>query len=136
MSARPFLAFVFSTLVLTAIGWSADPKSPALPPPSEVSPAVAEKLIKEGKVTVIDVRTKDEFDEGHIAGAKNIDFKQPDFEKQLSALDKSKSYLVHCQAGGRSKASMKFFDKLGFQSIFHLNDGIMGWEEAGKPLQK
>nr|WP_256199342.1 rhodanese-like domain-containing protein [Verrucomicrobium spinosum] len=31
---------------------------------------------------------------------------------------------------------MKIFEKLGFHSIYHLNDGIMGWEEAGKPLQK
>ena len=135
MTRHAILAFLFSSFVLTVSGWGAEPAAPA-PRPSEVSPTVAEKLIKEGKVTVIDVRTKDEFDEGHIAGAKNIDIKQADFEKQLASLDKSKSYLVHCQAGGRSKASMKFFEKLGFQSIFHLTDGILGWEEAGKPLQK
>lgn len=113
----------------------AQAQSPA-PKPREVNPAAAEKLIQEGKVVVLDIRTKDEFGEGHIAGAKNIDFRHPEFEKQLNALDKSKSYLVHCQSGGRSQASMKIFEKLGFQSIYHLNDGIMGWEDAGKPLQK
>lgn len=135
MHRRTALAILVCTLALGLPGRGADPKS-VPSQPLNVDPAAAEKLIREGKVTVIDVRTKDEFDEGHIAGAKNIDVRSADFEKQLSTLDKSKSYLVHCQAGGRSKASMKIFEKLGFHSIYHLNDGIMGWEEAGKPLQK
>ncbi|MEZ0388391.1 MAG: rhodanese-like domain-containing protein [Verrucomicrobium sp.] len=123
-----WLILMFATLAMASSAFSAEPK--------DVDPAAAEKLIKEGKVTVLDVRTKDEFDEGHIKGAMNVDFKKADFEKQLAGLDKSKSYLVHCQAGGRSTASMKIFEKLGFQSIFHLNDGFMAWEEAGKPVQK
>lgn len=133
MPPRAFFVVLFASLTLVVQG--AEPKAPTSRQ-ADVLPAAAEKLVQEGKVTVIDVRTKDEFAEGHIAGAKNIDFKQPDFEKQLSGLDKSKSYLVHCQAGGRSRASLKVFEKLGFQSVYHLNDGFMGWEDAGKPVQK
>jgi rhodanese-related sulfurtransferase len=104
--------------------------------PTNVKPAAAEKLIQEGKVVVLDVRTGKEFKNGHIEGAQNIDFSQPDFEKQLQALDKSKAYLVHCQAGGRSEASMKFFQKLGFESIYHMDEGYAGWEDAGKPVKR
>ena len=55
------------------------------------------------KVVVLDVRTPKEFKEGHIPGATNIDFTTPDFEKRIGKLDKSKTYLVHCASGGRSR---------------------------------
>ena len=96
----------------------------------------AEKLVKEGKVTVVDVRTADEYKAGRIAGAKNIDFTENDFEKKVSELDKSKSYLVHCGSGRRSTSSLETFKKLGFPSIYHLDGGMKGWEAAGKPVEK
>lgn len=96
----------------------------------------AEKLIKEGKVTVIDVRTPDEYKEGHIAGAKQVDFTENDFEEQISKLDKSKAYLVHCAAGNRSSNSLEVFQKLGFSTIYHLDGGLKAWQAAGKPVEK
>lgn len=96
----------------------------------------AAKLVEAGKVTVIDVRTPDEFKGGHIKGAKNIDISSETFERDLAALDKSKSYLVHCQSGGRSTRSLKTFEKLGFKDIYHLDEGFGGWEETGKPVEK
>lgn len=101
-----------------------------------VNPDEAAKLVDAGKVTVIDVRTPDEFKEGHIKGAKNIDIHDPAFEKQLAGFDKSKPYLVHCQAGGRSTTSLKTFKKLGFTDIYHLNEGFGAWQDAGKPVEK
>ena len=97
----------------------------------------AAKLVQEKKVTVLDVRTADEFGEGHIAGAKNVDFLQTaEFEAAIGKLDKTKPYLVHCQAGGRSGRSLKLFKKLGFETIYHLDDGFGGWQAAGKPVEK
>ena len=58
------------------------------------------------------------------------------FEKQLTALDKTKPTLVHCQAGGRSMRALKVFEKLGFTQLIHLDDGFGGWEAAGKPVEK
>ncbi len=101
-----------------------------------VDAAAAEKLIKDGAVTVIDVRTSDEYKQAHIAGAKNVDFIEDDFEKKISELDKSKSYLVHCASGNRSGNSLEIFKKLGFKSIYHLDNGLKGWEAAGKPVVK
>src|SRR3954470_11433636 len=73
---------------------------------NHVNAKQAQKLVEEKKVVVLDVRTPEEFKEGHIAGATNIDFRGPDFEKRIGQLDKSKSYLVHCAAGGRSTQSL------------------------------
>ena len=103
---------------------------------THVDPNAAEKLVKEGKVTVVDVRTINEYKQGHIAGAKNIDFTESDFEGKVAKLDKSKPYLVHCASGHRSTNSLETFKKLGFRSIYHLDGGLKGWEAAGKPVEK
>lgn len=96
----------------------------------------AAKLVSGDKVTVVDVRTPDEYKEGHIKGAQNIDIASKDFKEQLSKLDKSKPVLVHCQAGGRSTRSLKTFEELGFKDVIHLDEGFGGWEAAGKPVEK
>jgi rhodanese-related sulfurtransferase len=96
----------------------------------------AAKILADGKTAVVDVRTPDEFKDGHLKGAKNIDIMSSDFEAQLSKLDKTQPTLVHCQAGGRSTRALKVFEKLGFTHLIHLDDGYGGWEAAGKPVVK
>ncbi|MBL9114696.1 MAG: rhodanese-like domain-containing protein [Verrucomicrobiaceae bacterium] len=97
----------------------------------------AATLLEDNKsVIVLDVRTSDEFEEGHIANAKNIDFQEDTFEGLVGKLDKSKPYLVHCAAGGRSTAALDIFDKLGFTKVHHLDGGIKAWIKAGKPVAK
>ena len=97
----------------------------------------AEKLLKENKeVVVLDVRTAGEFKAGHIAGAKNIDFNDPEFSKKLATLEKDKSYLVHCGSGGRSSRALKVMEQQKLGAVFHLNKGFKAWEAAGKPVQK
>ncbi|MEZ5385498.1 MAG: rhodanese-like domain-containing protein [Prosthecobacter sp.] len=96
----------------------------------------AAKIIAKGGVTIVDVRTSDEFQEGHIKGAKNIDIMGDDFETKLAKLDKTKPVIVHCQAGGRSTRALPVFQKLGFKELIHLDDGFGGWQDAGKPVEK
>lgn len=105
--------------------------------PVDVSVDKAAELLSTGeKVTVLDVRTPEEFADGHIKDAVNIDFNGGDFESQLAKLDPAKPYLVHCAAGGRSGRSMELFKKLKFEKIYHLVDGYNGWADAGKPVTK
>jgi len=108
----------------------------AADPAKHVKAEEAAKIIADGKVAVIDVRTPDEFKDGHIKGAKNIDIMSKDFEAQLGKLDKTQPTLVHCQAGGRSTRALPIFEKLGFKNLIHLDDGFGGWEAAGKPVVK
>ena len=108
----------------------------AAEPVKHVDAEGAAKLIAEGKVTVLDVRTADEYKEGHLKDAKNIDVTENDFEAKLGALDKNKPVLVHCQAGGRSTRSLPTLEKLGFSEVYHLDGGYGGWVKAGKPVEK
>ncbi len=97
----------------------------------------AAELLAKDEVIVLDVRTSDEFADGHIKGAKNIDFLDDSkFKAETAKLDKDKTYLVHCQAGGRSSKSLKPLQDLGLQNLIHLDDGFAGWQEAGLPVEK
>jgi phage shock protein E len=128
----------FLWLAKSAVAASAS-KTDADSTGTKISHADAEeaaKLVAEKKVAVLDVRTPREFAAGHIAGAELVDYSAPDFEKRLNALDKSKTWLVHCAAGGRSTKSLKSLQKLKFQSIVHLDGGLNAWLKAGKPVEK
>ena len=103
---------------------------------TNVQADVAAQLVAEGKVIVLDVRTAEEFAEGHIAGATNINFMAKDFTNQVSRLDRDKVYLVHCATGGRSKRCLPQLKQLGFKQIYHLDGGFSAWEDAGKPVAK
>ncbi len=96
----------------------------------------AKARLEKGGVKVVDVRTPGEFASGHIKGAINVNFSSPNFEKELSKLDKDQEYLVHCRSGHRSGLSLKSFKKLGFKKIDHLTHGIMDWTKSGYPLEK
>ena len=104
---------------------------------THVDAAAATMLLAGGEnPTVLDVRTPEEFAEGHIEGAVNVDFKAEDFAGQAAKLDKSKPYLVHCRSGKRSTASLEVFKELGFSQIYHLDGGYLAWEEHAKNPQR
>lgn len=124
------------TLCATLFAMNALSAADAKPTGNVVTPEEAAKLIAEKKATVLDIRTPEEFREGHIAGAVNIDFTGDGFAQKIAALDKSKTYIVHCQGGGRSGRSMPVFDEAKFKSILHLQSGFKGWQSAGKPVEK
>lgn len=88
------------------------------------------------KIVIVDIRTPEEFAEGHLANARNINFSAPDFKEELGKLDRDKTYLMHCRSGGRSTQSLKVWKELGFKRVVHLNKGVMDAEEAGIPLVK
>jgi rhodanese-related sulfurtransferase len=87
-------------------------------------------------LVILDVRTPAEFREGHIEGAILLDVSAPDFEKRLGTLDRGKSYLVYCRTGNRSARAVQAMERLGFRSIYHMNQGILGWQQKKLPLSR
>lgn len=134
----------FDRLVLNAVQWALAQsvrKAAAAPAPGpagfrRVGVAEFEQLWREKKLAVLDVRTADEFKDGHIPGAVNLDVLDAGFEKQVATLDKSKTYLVHCAAGRRSANAAEQMKALGFKSVIDLAPGFNGWQAAGKPVEK
>ena len=107
---------------------------------TNVSVGKAQTLLKEraGKAdfVILDVRTPEEFAEGHIDGAVNLDVQARDFEKKLRVLDRKKSYLVYCRTGNRSRKATVAMEALGFRSIFHMTEGIVRWKQQNLPLTR
>jgi len=103
---------------------------------TNVAPDEFEKLSKEPDTVILDVRTPKEYEAGHIKGSVLIDFSAKDFEEKIKQLDKSKTYLVHCAAGGRSAQACTKLDAFEFPKVVNLVGGMKAWEKAGKPVEK
>ncbi|GAA5134527.1 hypothetical protein GCM10023213_06440 [Prosthecobacter algae] len=129
MTVMKRLSFIAALCVLPLTGLAEDKVK-------HVDAEKAAQLVAEGKVTVVDVRTEDEFKDGHIKGAANVDLLSKDFVRKLETVDKSKPVLVHCQAGGRSTRSLPKLEQAGFTEIYHLDGGMADWVKAGKPVEK
>ena len=95
-----------------------------------------EKNMTQPDVQLVDVRTPEEFSEGHIENAVNIDFMADDFDAKVASLDKEKPVMVYCKSGGRSAKASARLKELGFKSITDLEGGITNWKSENKPVVK
>jgi len=85
-------------------------------------------------LTILDVRTLDEFNEGHLAGAERIDFSRADFATQLASLERDTPYLIYCRSGNRSGQARAIMEDLGFSDVADLDGGVLAWADAGYEL--
>jgi len=85
-------------------------------------------------LVVLDVRTPEEFAEGHLEGAVLVDFYDADFADQLAALDPDVPYLLYCRSGNRSGETLGVMEQLGFTSVADVDGGIVAWADAGLPV--
>ena len=85
-------------------------------------------------LVVLDVRTPQEFQEGHLEGAMMIDFYEADFKAQLAELDPNVPYLLYCRSGNRSGQTADIMTELGFSNVAEVQGGIISWTEAGLPI--
>ena len=85
-------------------------------------------------LVVLDVRTPEEFAEGHLEGAVLVDFYDADFADQLAALDPDVPYLLYCRSGNRSGETLGVMEQLGFTSVADVGGGIIAWADAGLPV--
>jgi len=85
-------------------------------------------VIAREDVQLIDVRTPQEYDDGFIKGAKNINVNDDDFETEIQNLDKSKPVYIYCRSGARSQTAAKKMVEFGFTQIVDLQGGYMNWK--------
>ncbi|MBK8967781.1 MAG: rhodanese-like domain-containing protein [Lewinellaceae bacterium] len=81
---------------------------------------------------LVDVRTPEEYAEGHLEGAQLINFYAGGFSTQLEQLDKKQPVLVYCASGNRSGKTAVLLGEMGFEKIYDLDGGIKAWRAAGK----
>lgn len=89
-----------------------------------------DKLRTNINTVILDVRSAAEVKNGSIPGSTNIDINSLNFSEKLEALDRSKTYLVHCAAGVRSARACKKMESMGFKELYDLGLGYDGWKKA------
>jgi rhodanese-related sulfurtransferase len=90
-------------------------------------------LAEQTDLTIIDVRTPDEFAAGHLANATNIDVEAGSFADEIAALDPAKTYAVYCHSGRRSAIAAQLMADAGFTTIYDLG-GVVDLQAAGIEL--
>ena len=85
-------------------------------------------LAEDPEAVFLDVRTPEEFRDGHIEGAVLINFFDTNFKQQVASLDKNKPVYIYCRSGNRSEKAGLILTQMGFTEIFDIEEGYMGWE--------
>ena len=85
-------------------------------------------MVLDKEVQLVDVRTQEEYNEGYIGDAINIDyFEQDDFAQKFDQFDKEEAIFIYCKSGNRSQKSSKILQELGFKEIIDLKGGYDAW---------
>lgn len=92
------------------------------------------KLLDENPGVILDVRTKEEINNGHLKNASFIDFYDEDFELKASWIKKNQPIYVYCHAGGRSSKAANILLKLGFKEVYNLIGGYGNWIDQKHPI--
>jgi rhodanese-related sulfurtransferase len=102
----------------------------------EISPGEAAEQAGTGAALLVDVREKDEWEEGHAAGAVHLSRGMLEVEIEEVATDANQTILVYCGAGGRSALAADNLQKMGFNNVRSVAGGFKAWSAAGLPTEK
>ncbi len=113
------LRFVPALLLALLLGACSDPgtSSSSVPTGTMTRGATAAGSNTQPAPIVVDVRTPAEFEQGHLAGAVNLDVNANDFAQSLEGLDKAARYVVYCRSGNRSAQAARAMAAAGFQDV-------------------
>ena len=100
----------------------------------KVDPVAFSEAVNQPGVIILDVRTPEEFNAGHIANAININLEGSDFASEVSKLDMNATVAVYCRSGNRSGVATEQMAELGFVDMYDMQGGILDWEAAGGPV--
>lgn len=103
---------------------------------TKLEPIEYSKKLSVQPVLLIDIRTPQEFANGHIQGAINVDYYSATFAADIDKYAKNKPLYIYCRSGNRTSLATNQLVKLGYTQIFDLKSGIAGWQSADLPLVK
>ncbi|MDH3344830.1 MAG: rhodanese-like domain-containing protein, partial [Desulfobacteraceae bacterium] len=83
---------------------------------------------------IIDVSTPQEYKDLHLDGAINVNLFSRFFKTRLDVMDKSRTYVIYCKMGGRSKIAKKLMQRLGFRKVYNIVGGTLLWKEEELPF--
>jgi molybdopterin/thiamine biosynthesis adenylyltransferase/rhodanese-related sulfurtransferase len=102
---------------------------------TEVNASRARDLIAEGDTAVVDVRERDEWDEGHLPGAVHVPRGNLESRIEAAVPDKARPVLLYCASGNRSAFAAKSLEELGYTNVVSLAGGFTDWKRNGLPFE-
>ncbi len=121
-------------LLFAAVGCSGSAVVGASPQVVDTQAAVA-LLDDRDDLTIIDVRTPEEYASGHIVGAELVDVQAPGFEDRIAGFDPSGAYVIYCRVGNRSAVAAEIMDDLGFEEVYDAG-GFDELASSGLPTSR
>src|SRR4051794_7047196 len=100
---------------------------------TEISPADSAAKAASGEAVIIDVREKDEWDEGHIPNAVHLTRGSIEMEIEEKIPDKNAMIICHCGGGGRSALAADSLQKMGYKNVRSMAGGLRAWKTARLP---
>ncbi|PQJ30692.1 hypothetical protein BST92_01525 [Nonlabens arenilitoris] len=99
-----------------------------------VSSEEAADIIKSQSAQLVDVRSKEQFEAGHIEGAINIPVDSENLNEIIAGLNVKEPVLVYCNGGRQSAQCAKILEDKGFIKIFDLDGGLSKWTTSGREI--
>ena len=100
---------------------------------TEISPQDAATKLKSGEAVIVDVRDKDEWDEGHIPGALHMSRGTIELDIEEKVPDTNAMIICHCGGGGRGALATESLQKMGYKNARNMSGGFKAWKAAGLP---
>ena len=108
---------------------------PAASPPTMTQAQLLEQQAKRAeRLFVLDVRTPEEFAQGHVPGAVNVPLDQ--LGARLAAVPRDREVVIYCRTGRRSQLAADLLAANGYTRLRHLEGDMQGWVEKGRPVEK
>ncbi len=100
-----------------------------------ITPGDADALLQNGSgLVIIDIRTPQEYQSGHLEGALNIDYYSDEFLDTLKSLDRNSTYIIYCRRGIRGGAALGMMRDMGFKDVYNILGGLAQWAQDGRPM--
>lgn len=135
---KKLVLILFAVMGIGICAWAQDKDSVGNDKGSFVNMDVESfaRYVANDSVQVLDVRMVEEYADGHLEGAKNIDVFDADFiDEAEKVLDQSRPVAVYCRSGKRSAAAAQKLSERGYQ-VINLDGGILAWIDENRPLAR
>jgi phage shock protein E len=103
---------------------------------TEISPQDAATKLNSGNAVIVDVRDKDEWDEGHIPGALHMSRGTIELDIEEKVPDPDAMIICHCGGGGRGALATESLQKMGYKNARNMSGGFKAWKAAGLATTK
>lgn len=120
------LAFGFQFISLFTLGQSIEVK--------QLNSIELNNILSSNKVSLLDVRTRGEYANGHLIGAGQLNYYSLDFKKKLLLLPRDQVIYLYCNTGYRSQRAAEILKRNGYEAVYNLEHGIMEWDLNELPV--